>query len=332
MFEGTLPYIGELPIQDIPSALDLLAGVYGIKGGDIYAQEYPNVFSPEGHGIRWGASEGGALLSTAAALPGALKFQGQELPFARVGSVATSESARGRGLAGEILKGLHGALIEKGQAVAGLWAARGGIYARLGYVPMGASYIARGGLRARAPFRGGLKITVGSAPLEPWSRDLDHGFGPELLRAPEELQALLSISPMEVALGSRGGRVVAWACLGRGLDMGGIIHDFGGDVEDVLPLVQRLLGDGGGGVLCPAHHPLRLYLAPGGELGPVMWMKLLDRLRLLDWADSLGLGQGLKALDDAALLQALFGPPGRPKRPLPPPGRLPFFIWGLDSI
>lgn len=316
---------------DADAALALLAEVHAYPSGEDYAREYPTVFGQPNGARLATALEGERAVACAAALPGWVEAPGggpqsPALGLARIGSVATAPGSRGRGLASSLVMQLHRELHAEGMAVAALWAERGGLYARLGYAPVGSAWLTPAAPLPQVPFRPGLRIT----PWRPGMPLCPRG-GMELRRSEVETRALGSIPGVEGVVGLREGSVCAHALVGKGRDMQGIIHDWAGALEDVLALVGALQGSGARLMMTPATHPILARLPPPVTKLPMAWMSILDRAALLQWAATrLEARPQLSALEDGPLLQALFGAP--PDAAAPAPGLLPLFIWGLDSI
>lgn len=315
--------------HDLDEALALLARVHTYPSGAAYRAEYPGVF--EGTGRLWVYRDGdaGPVLSCAAAVPGRLDGGEAPLSVARVGSVATAPEARGRGLASTLLSEIHDHLRASGAALAWLWAERPGLYGKLGYAPVGSSWLIPAPVAAPPGLRPGLVVRRWREgdPLVP------HHHGPRLAREGTLTHALLTMPGVEGWVGERGGEIVAHAVLGKGRDMQGIVHDWAGGVEDLRVLLHTIQGAHPEGIalLAPAAHPLLPTLRAGGMALPVVWMATLDRGALIGWARGLGVEGPLEELAEGPLLWRIFGEPPQ-GRTVGAPGALPFFVWGLDSL
>ena len=169
-----------------------------------------------------------------------------------------------------------------------------------------------------------------------------------VLRTAEELGAMLDCPDMTTLVVERGGGVVAYACRGRGADLGNVVHEWGGDDDDVLALVRAHIerssspgaaGDASGQLFCmvpPAETELAYRLATLGapsNTGMLGMGKILDpagAAQLLQRAlgptaavefvpqGSVGAesrpyrfrgAQSSGDLDEGALMALLFGPP-----------------------
>lgn len=264
-------------------------------------------------------AEGGQVLSACAMLARDAVTPGGVHRVGLIGWVVTDPAARGRGLASKVLEAAERELASDGCELALLWADDPEFYRRRGYTEIGAELDVE--LEPAALDRFPSWPTV--RPLDP-ARDaqptleLLAAMPAHLRRTPAEHSALLGVPGMraEVALGDDG-RVVAYACEGRGEDLVGVIHEWAGDPRAVLALQARAarrvhargqrafaIGPGPTHAVCAAWFELGLAPVPG----------------------LLGMAKPLSPdLPDAAQ----WCPPRRFEAEAPGVG---LFCWGLDSI
>jgi len=265
--------------------------------GDLTA-EYPLVFDEDGPGELYALLEGDRVLSACAAIKRELVHPGGRTLAGFIGSVSTHPDARGRGLATRLLNEVEGVLGERGCEHALLWADDPGFYARRGYSLDGAE---TDFLVDRVP-RELLEAGQSVRPFEPTDAARVHEFytwhGARVDRSFEETRRLLSCPRMRVLVATHAGEVVAYVCFGRGADLVGVAHEWGGSPEGVLACLSVLL-----------EHADTLFVMAPGESGPMG--ELLDSCGAIRAAGRLGMTKPLG------------------QRKSLPAG---VFVWGLDSI
>jgi len=279
--------------EDPRAALPLMESV--LRGGRPLAPEYPLVFSPGGRGRAVVASEGGQPRSACAFLERELVLPAGRARVGLIGSVSTAADARGRGLASAVLERAEAELRERGCLLALLWADSQEFYSGRGYAPVGAE----------------LDVVLNSElltalPAEPVPRAADERDFADMheLYATQELRVLRTRSESEllyaspgmrilVAEGSRG--VEAYACLGRGEDLRGVVHEWAGSTPGVLACLRSFLE-----LAAAAGASEPLYLMGPVRSGPIP--SELERLGAPSAVGFLGMG---KLLDVELAGQAL---------------------------
>lgn len=349
-------------------ALSLMQSV--LRGGEALAPEYPLVFGHAAPGSVALLREEGTARSACALLARDLVFPGGKLRVGLIGSVSTDPGHRGRGLATRTLDAAEGVLRGQGCTAALLWADDETFYARRGYGPVGREVV----LPLETAFAPLLPLSGGVRPVEPGidapavhALYLRHAR--RVRRSLSETAASLGVPGMRTLVRVRRGRVVAYACEGRGRDLQGVVHEWGGAVEDVAACLRahlgaRASGGAGDGLFLLAPHPhgelvrrlVRLGAAPVG--GILAQGKLLDpdgaleriadhaRVRLdlervaaQTW--SLAHGSRRVELGVDGLRELLLAPRGSRAAVIGLERRLGVefpglpltpFVWGLDSI
>ncbi|MCB9834137.1 MAG: GNAT family N-acetyltransferase [Planctomycetes bacterium] len=249
-----------------------------------------------------------------------------------IGAVCTDPAERGRGHARRLVTELLQEARLAGVEAAILWAEVEGFYEKLGFAPAG--------LETRfliEPRRLGLGQEADVWPLRqqeiPDLMRLRRQDAFPVRRSLDEARILFNIPRCETRVALEGGRVVAYASLGKGLDFQGVISEWGGVPELVPALARDLMLEFGleqAMVMGPTWD--RRYLRAFSALGftpehtDMAMMTVLNGRRLRQ-ALQPHFEQPLPAGDED-LAEALFGRSG-----LTPPDRvLPFFVWGLDSV
>jgi GNAT superfamily N-acetyltransferase len=281
---------------DLDEAGELMRSVLRPTGE--LASEYPLVFNERGSGQLLSLREGGRIVSTCAVIERKLIHPGGETKVGFIGSVVTHPEARGQGYATKLLEYTEDKLRDAGCEHALLWADDPVFYGRRGYaleghevdflVDKGTGAFPVGELNVR-PFALGESEAVHSLYIKHEAR---------VARTSAETAMLLECPRMTVLVAERDDEVVSYLCFGRGADLEGVAHEWGGESEGVMACLAKLVAD----------HEAVFVMTPGdpGVLG--------DRL------DAIG---AMRAYGRLGMSKPLQG-----RRELPEGA----FIWGLDSI
>jgi GNAT superfamily N-acetyltransferase len=282
------------------SAEQLIERVFG---ADDIARDYPLVFGGEFEGSLIEIESEGEVRSTCAILVRDLVVGPVTIRAGLIGSVSTDPRSRGRGLATEVLDKAEAELRRRGAVFAMLWAEDMSFYAKRGWRAFGCEHdcAVPPSMLNRLPTADLARAAVHAdraAIHALYSRHTER-----VDRSLPETSALLTVPGMETLVHVRGGAVVAYACLGRGRDLAGVIHEWGGAPDDVLALVRAHLearlarGD---------EAPLFIMAAPSSA-------PLVERLRAIGARHAVGVVAIGKILDleaCAALAAAAFEPAG----------------------
>jgi GNAT superfamily N-acetyltransferase len=280
-------------------ALPLLSRV---NANPAVAEEYPLVFGLDASGgvVAIGGDDREPRSACAILERDFLTPQGS-VKVGLIGSVATDASWQGKGLATRVLVEAEAALAKRGCPIALLWANDPGFYYSRGYRPIGAEVNVR-----LCP---GLALATadGVRPARDADAEAIHalyaGHASRVERRPEETRALLAIPGMTVLVRERAGAPVAYACLGRGIDLKNVVHEWAGATDDMLALIAALLAPRAAG--------------PDGDLflmAPRAEAELIGRLQALGCDATIGILGLARVLDRGAfagLLQRLVGTAGR---------------------
>jgi GNAT superfamily N-acetyltransferase len=334
---------------------ELLDRAFFLPAGKHYFDDFPvwaAATPAPGRLSRLGAlSESGQLMATAGVRLASLQFSGQfsgdvRMPVALIGAVATDERFRGKGLATTLVSKTLEWAKARGAIAALLWGSEHAFYGRLGFSLCGEQVL--------VPLEGlGLPICGGT------HGPIGHGWVPAIFEGLRTRGSGLALSPEDQDwvkahqnvewfwLGpSRAPR--AYAAVGRGIDMAGMIHEWGGEKESLLALLGALKAARPDLTLLGEPHRLaELGLSSLQEKREYLFLaKVLDPVRALHIADAIG-GE---VDHDAALgsrpedLARLFfgvpsgipsgAPSGTPSQPGAPQGKppIPAWIWGLDAV
>ena len=217
--------------QQDACALELMERV--LRNGNSLAPEYPLVFGDEAPGRLVVCEENGEVRSTCAILDRDLVTAHASIRAGMIGSVSTHPDHRGKGYASRVLDQAEDELRESGCMFSLLWADDPAFYAKRGYVEIGAEndFLLDVSSLSKLPPCDDVR------PIE--ERDIQqvhslYARHPERVERTAQETASLIFSPgMEVLVRENAGQVVGYSCLGRGDDMRGVIHEWGGRPEDL---------------------------------------------------------------------------------------------------
>ena len=329
------------------AAQHLMASV--MRAGAPLIEEYPLVFGREAPGrVALIEAASGRALSACALLARDFVVGSRRLRAGLIGSVATDPSCRGRGLASRVLQRAQQELARDGCLFVLLWAEDPAFYQARGYRSIGREldFFVPPGRRPSFPTSAGVRLAT--AADVPEIHRLYSRHPSRVERTPAEMGALLAVPGMQVLVQEQAGRLQAYSCRGRGADLKGVVHEWGGAVEAVLACIGAHLEREQPG----ERRELVVFAAPdSAELaaglrraGMACASGVLGMARLLDRAGALRLLTELRpelrrealALSDELLLERLFGSGEAAPASLQPGERseLPLcpFVWGLDSI
>lgn len=204
---------------------------------------YPQVFGAGADAELIGAFEQGKPVSLAAARRVVVRTPGDHLAAVMVGSVATAPRARGQGRAGAVLGEIE-RWARAGEAEAMLlWGPPRSLYARAGFRPAGRQWEV---VMARGPEeRGEGVVREFRAEDAAALRRLHEAKPAGVVRDEDVMRRLLQARPMRTLVTELGGQIVAYACMGKGLDFPGWWHEFGGDDRAVRSLLAAVGWTGG---------------------------------------------------------------------------------------
>ncbi len=291
--------------SDRSGALDLMGRV--LRDGGEIASEYPLVFDERFSGRVLTAHTEEQVSSACAILSRDFVVQpGLRVKGGLIGSVATDEAYRGKGLATRVLVEAEAALQIEGCAFSLLWSQDPDFYLRRGYGPIGSEVdiVVTGDIAEALPLGEGIR--------EMDDRDaaavhaLYQAHGSRVDRTLEETAALLDCPAMTKLVIERDGELLAYACVGRGGDFVNTLHEWGGRTIEVLALVRELAQRAFDGAP-EGVEPALLMMAPSGASDVI---DALEALGAPMRASMLGLGKILDRAAAAEVLDRLIGSSG----------------------
>jgi len=328
----------------------LLNQGFQVPSGSSFFDDFPVWDERRGaDALRIGAYISERLVASACARIVHLKTPtGEALKAGVIGCVATHDNWRGEGFATELVTQANAWLAERDVAVTFLWGSEHNLYRRMGFELCGAQVIAP---LSECSFQ---RDEDGESSLGL----LQKGWNPaifEMLRV-RPYGFVLEEKDLDWFQGHRnvqwywlgeGKNPKAYAALGRGIDLQGLIHEWGGEPAALSELFQQL----------SKKHPEASILGSPflierhGITGPFQGVEYLCMAKLLNpgsvleaflgsrpyWVSAQGNkweigidGESLPLMSDSELISALFGPERVPyvRTDVLP---LPLWIWGLDA-
>lgn len=230
------------------------------------------------------------------------------LSAAGIGMVTTHRAWRGRGLASRVVEDCIESALREGCEVALLFGNVRGLYARLGFRPAGRERWSRIEPCARAPRDAGVRAAAGGDA--PRMLELLRAHPLRVERTLGELERLLAIPGTRAHVLERAGQVAAYALVGKGRDLQGVVHEWAGPSADVAELLRTLAARPGAPlwVVSPASLPSPLGGSSEERLAPLAQLRILRPERCGGSDPERIFGSGARA------------------------GERDLYLWGLDSI
>ena len=265
--------------------------------------EFPTLMGEANRGRRLIAESDGALVAHAAWRPFTLRSGARRIPAAGIGLVTTHLIWRGRGLACRLVEACVQDAKNEGALAAVLFAPSRSLYERLGFHPAGTERVTRlrRGCVSAQVRRGGPKDARRLLPL------LEaHPAGVE--RTLQEFEAQLAVPETHLYLYEEEGRTTAYCIEGRGRDLRGVVHEWGGEPQHVARMLETVASEPSGPewVLSPSFVPAPVEGVH--HLGPMAQIRVLRPREIGSDDPSEAFGHGDR------------------------PGAVPIYIWGLDSV
>ena len=222
--------------------------------GSDFVGSYPQVFRPEGRALSKGAYIEGELCSHTTYRRVDLHTSRGHIRATLVGDVATAPEHRGDRLASRILQEIATEEQAAGQDCLMLWSDLWDFYARLGFAPAGIQGEVQLHLCLSMDSpdvrRACISDVVALADLhaqKPWRVE----------RNLEEFALLLSVPKLDCMVLERDGRVRAYACHGKGMDLQGWWHELGGsdrELQVLIPAAMTQLGQERATLMLPPYR------------------------------------------------------------------------------
>lgn len=333
------------------------------------ASEYPTALSLQNiHNIRI-ITDSAQVVSHAVLKPLIIRTPNVILKVGAIGSVVTDQAHRNQGLSRQILQNCLEEATRQDCDLAILWTSLHDFYRKLNFELAGSEVSCVFEQNFTTELRG-LKFIKGAQVSAEAIHRLYSQHTVGSIRSIEDTRKFLAIpnTTLTTAWDSAGG-LAAYAVEGKGIDLTGYIHEWGGRVPAILALMSHLRQEKGASftLILPQHAQNLLRALQNlpvtinyGYLGMIkivnfdgLFGKIKRAARTLGIADMVlerdatnpghyvfGIGKDLVVIsDEKALPQILFGPSPiidsfeeKTNATLEKIFPLPLWIWGWDSV
>ena len=284
------------------SMLDLLDRHF--DGAPGLASEYPALLGEANRERCLVASLDSDVIACAAWRPLLLRSARGAVHAAGIGTVTTHAEHRGRGLASKLVRGCLEAARTAECEVALLFGAERDLYRRLGFVPAGRERVTR----LRASGHTDAKLRRGTPADAHRLLPLLEAHALGVVRTAQEFERLLSIPRTHLWVLEHGDEPAAYCVLGKGRDLHGVTHEWGGGAA----AVEQLLG-----ALAAREPEAEWALSPADVQPPARGDHAIGCLAQMTVLRPQRLGS-----DDP---RRIFGDATTP-------AEWPIYVWGLDSV
>ena len=309
-------------------------------------EEYPSLFGEYPGGESWLIENDGRPASHLGIVVREFRHPAYRVKIGLIGSVVTAPEFRSHGMASLLIREALTALKRRGVAVCVLWSDASEFYRPFGFFRAGHEIDFKFSFSSVA---GVPDINDQVMPYQPerhahltWHLYQRHEV--KVDRSLEEHKRLMQIPRSRTFVTEREGKVTSYIVENKGADFENYIHEWGGPILEVrrnLAWVQtRVMADRHLTLIAPAHYdlePLRTIAVRRWE-GVLGLINVLDRRAVLrayaDFLRASGESEGLGTVPekDFDLIRKVFGAGGEMTEGGSSSPRLPFFLWGFDSI
>ncbi len=354
--------------NELPTVLDFLNKKLRNEASWSIAAEYPTAFSSNNlHNMRIIADEG-HVLSHAVLKPLIIKSPHVIFKVGAIGSVVTDDEHRGQGLSTQVINDCLKSAAEQSCDIAILWTDLFDFYRRMGFELAGSeiSFVIEENFDVPAA---NLRFSTDSKVSPDAIHRLYSTHSVNSVRTIEETRKFLSIPQTKVYTAwESNGQLAAYAIEGKGIDLGGYIHEWGGSVSKLMALFSfiRAHKNQPYTIICPRHaqnliqqlqqKPVTMNQGFLGMIRFVNFDQLAAKIKRAFRAEGVsdivlekhpqhfvfGIGQDLFTINNATdMVRLLFGPVDyralgmfkeetiqKLEKVLP----LNLWIWGWDSI
>lgn len=210
----------------------LINTCFSVQPGQSFYDDFP-VWRPDAGVGSWVEThyENGVIAAVAHGRMSRLRIGEEIYSVGIIGAVATDPALRGRGLGRRVVEGARDRLLREGARFVVLWGSDRNWYARMGFQPAGTQ-----NLVPLADLELSVEAQVGL--------DLRGHFSESIFRRMQETRARfggLALTDQDLGWMSRhrnvrwfsvcetkSSEVLAYAAVGRGIDLGGVVHEWGG--------------------------------------------------------------------------------------------------------
>jgi GNAT superfamily N-acetyltransferase len=227
--------------QNLAQFSRLLDTAFDVPSGRRFLDDFPVWANaePPGNFKRLGFfAPSGRLVGCGAARVAELKIsEGLKIPLGILGAIATDSDWRGQGMATGIVRQLLGWLDQQKVEISVLWGSEHHFYSQFGFELTGKQW--------------NIPLAVMKLPRSTGSVALGEGWRPALFQALQRRPSGLCLNSADVGwvqahknvrwfwLGSESAPL-AYAALGRGIDLPGMVHEWGGEPAALRVLLSEI--------------------------------------------------------------------------------------------
>lgn len=228
-------------VNELPHVLSFLDHELRQDTAWSIAAEYPTAFNHHNiHNMRIISGDEGEVLSHAVLKPLIIKSPHIIYKVGAIGSVVTDSQHRGKGLSTQVLNDCLKAAQDQSCDIAILWTDLYDFYRRLGFELSGSevSFVIEENFNCDT-----LNLRFSSDPkVSPEAiHRLYSQHSVATVRSVDDIKRFLSIPQTKVYTAwEANGQLAAYAIEGKGIDLGGYIHEWGGSVSKLLALFKYI--------------------------------------------------------------------------------------------
>ena len=241
---------------ELPHVMKFLDSNLRAEASWSIAAEYPTALAPQNiHNMRIIADDE-KVVSHAVLKPLVIKSPHVIFKVGAIGSVVTDSGHRGQGLSTQVLQDCLKSAAEQSCDIAILWTDLFDFYRRMGFELAGTemSFVIEDEFEALQP--AGLRFSTDNKVSPEAIFRLYSGHSINSVRTIEETRKFLNIPQTKVyTCWEPDGQLAAYAIEGKGIDLGGYLHEWGGSVPKLLALLSFTRKTKGQPVtiICPRH-------------------------------------------------------------------------------
>lgn len=304
------------------------------------AEEYPSLFRSHPGGTSLYLKKSGQIASHVGYVVRTFRHSFFEFKVGLIGSVVTHPSCRKEGLAKKLLQQALQKLKEEQCVLAVLWSDQPDFYEPLGFVRAGQEKDFRFEdlTQTCSPKAVSYRVTSETELQQVWQMYLKKNGA--LDRSFDEMKALVKIPKTELYVTRENEKVSSYLVIHKGADFTNYIHEWGGELsqvkENLISCKNQFYPDSALTLIAPFETDESVFRALASQywVGSLGLIKVLDRNKLSEIHQTFLRKQTgeegnlrLDSLTDEELILWIFGKDGAGKGM-----RLPFFLWGFDSI
>ncbi len=343
---------------EIPSLLQFLNSTLRKNINWSIADEYPTTYDFENRQNLRIIKRGDEVLSHAAVKSLIIKSTVGLLKVAAIGGVVTSEGHRQKGFSRKVLEDCIALATQQNHDIAILWTNLYELYRKLGFELAGSEISLIIDKEIPSEKRLPLRILKGANVSASAIEKLYNQHTINSVRKTTDFEKYLKIPNSSIYTAwTAENQIVAYAVEGKGADLNGYIHEWGGGVNELVDLFNFIVRDQKRPLtlMCPSHsqnllrrlEPATSYIH-NGFLGMI---KILNSKNVIDKIQQQLRRSGLDSpdwqktfsenLSESQKVRLLFGPidsqiiskfDDKTKETLTRVLPLPIWIWGWDSI